>query len=168
MRNFWLLVLLLSSAATFALAGPNVDGATITNSGSTNAAGYTIRVWSNRNAAVSVRGPQRFVTTAPARTLQLDQDLTTRFFADLKAARANPGMPGHCMKSASFGTSTHVAWHDWTSFDLQCPPYGGAQGLLAQDVKLIESAANVNTMRRIPIPGNMRMIPTAAPEVTPS
>lgn len=168
MRKSWLLVLLFSSAAASALANPRVDGATITNSGSTNTAGYTIRVWSNRTADVLVRGPQRFGIAPAPRTLQLDQDLTARFFADLQAARENPGVPAHCMKSASFGTATHVAWHDWTSFDLQCPPYGGAQGLLAQDVKLIEAAANVGTVRRLPIPGGLRMIPTAAPEVTPT
>ena len=162
MKKRWLLAFLLSLATALASAAPQSDGALITNSGSTNTMGYVIKVWSNGGAEITMRG------MAP-RAFNLDDDVAARFFADVKAARSNPGSPQHCMKSASFGTSTSVAWHGWSSADLQCPPFTEPVGLLAQDVKLIQQAANIdNSIRRLPMPRDVRMIPTATPEVSPT
>lgn len=162
MKKRWLLALLLSSATSIAGATAQSDGAAITNSGSTNTLGYTIRVWSNGGADITMRG-------ATPRAFNLDDDLAGRFFTDVKAARDNPGSPSHCMKSASFGTSTSVTWHGWSSADLQCPPMTAPMNALAQDVRLIQQAANIDTkIRRFPLPHDLRMIPTAAPEVTPT
>jgi hypothetical protein len=162
MRNCLALVLVLSSAAAVSAAVLD-DGATISNSGSTNTLGYTIKVWTNGGAQITMSR-----TTAP-RPFTIDADLATRFFADVRAARANPGGGGHCMKSASFGTTTGVIWHNYNSVDLQCPPFSPAVAALAADVRLVEAAANIDTrLRRFPLPGGMRMIPTATPEVTPT
>ena len=161
--KFSFLVALVLVSVTALSAAPIRDGAVITNSGSTNTLGYSIKVWSGGDAAISMR------RGTAARAFRIDNDLATRFFNDVKAARANPGVPAHCMKSASFGTTTNVAWHNYTSFDLQCPPLSAAVATLAQDVKLIESAANIDTrLRRFPLPHDVRMIPTATPEVTPT
>lgn len=141
------------------------DGATIVNSGSTNTAGYTITVWSDGTATSLVRGassPTPF--TVPKETAE-------RFFSDVKAARGNGAQLQHCMKSASFGTRTVVQWHGWSSPDLQCPPFTPEVGALATDVQSLESAANIqpgSPLRRVPMPVEMRKIPTATPEVQPT
>ena len=162
MRNSWLLVLVLVSAAAVSAATSD-DGAVITNSGSTNTRGYAIKVWSNGNAQITMKG------SAATREFRIDDDLATRLFTDVKAARSNPGTAGHCMKSASFGTTTGITWHDYSSYDLQCPPLTSEVAALAQDVKLVETAANIDTrLQRFPVPHEVRMIPTATPEVTPT
>lgn len=160
MRNICLVVLVLASA-NVALAAETNDGAIIANSGSTNTLGYEIKLWSNGKAQITMNGG------AP-RAFRIDDDLASRFFSNLAAARANPGVSGHCMKSASFGTSTNVTWHGWSSFDLQCPPLSPAMMLLNTDVRQVQATANIDTRRRIRLPGDVRMIPTAAPEVTPT
>src|SRR5579863_1553733 len=124
MKRTWLLALLLTSTIAVAAAAFTSDGALITNSGSTNTRGYSIKVWSNAGAEITMRG-------GTARAFNLDDDLATRFFSDVKAARATPGTENHCMKSASFGTSTSVLWHGWNSWDLQCPPLNPAMTQLA-------------------------------------
>lgn len=128
--------------AVCAAAAPSVpsqpkDGASIVNSGSTNTAGYTIDVWSDGSAAVAYqnRTAKKSFTISPA--------LARQFFTDLKAARAGNPTAAHCMKSASFGTATHVRWHGWTSPDLDCPPNDKLTTALANDVGSIRSAGNV-------------------------
>lgn len=152
------LMLLASGLAS----GAERDGAVITNSGSTNTAGYAIKVWSDGSGEVSLRG-------GATRNIKVDVDLVNKFFADVKAARANPGRPGRCMKSASFGTTTSVLWHEYQSVDLQCPPFTTEVTALAADVRNIQSAANLaNPLQRIRLPLEPRKIPTATPEATPT
>ena len=97
----------------------------------------------------------------------------TKFFVDVKAARSNGQQLGHCMKSASFGTRTHVQWHGWTSPDLTCPPFTPQVGALAQDVSAIQSAAHVtgfmpgHLIRRT-LPPEMRKSSTPTPEAEPT
>lgn len=148
-------------AGTTALA-VGKDGAVITNSGSTNTAGYSIKVWSDGSGLIDLRG-------GGTRSIKLDVDLVAKFFADVKAARANPGSPGRCMKSASFGTTTSVLWHSYQSVDLQCPPFTMEVTALSADVRNIQAAANLaNPLRRIRLPLEPRKIPSATPEATPS
>ena len=163
--NPWLALVLAIAVGAVAQAAFSRDGATIENSGSTNTAPYSLKVWSNGNAA--------FVTRAGvARAFSVPISVTARFFRDVQAARSNPGTAGHCMKSASFGTSTYVLWHGWRSFDLSCLPRG-AQFALAADVRAIQSASGVtsNPPRRIPLmPGELRRapsIPSASPTPAP-
>lgn len=151
----------LALATGVALAAGK-DGATITNSGSTNTASYSIRVWSDGTGEVEFEGNA-------TRKIKLDVDLTAKFFTDVKAARGNPGSPGHCMKSASFGTATSVSWHNYESHDLQCPPFTPQVTALALDVRNIQAAANLaNPPRRIRVPMEPRKIPAATPEVSPT
>jgi hypothetical protein len=141
------------------------DSATIVNSGSTNTAGYTITLWSDGTATVQVRGAQAKPFTIPAKT-------ASRFFTDVKAASGDGGgQLQHCMKSASFGTSTIVQWHGWTSPDFQCPPFTPAVTALAQDVNAIQTAADImpgRPLHRIGLPGDLRKIPSPTPEVQPT
>jgi hypothetical protein len=118
-------------------AAPSRDGASIVDSGSTNTAGYTIDVWSDGSAAVA------YQNRTAKKSFTVSSSLAIRFFADLKAARGLSAPPAHCMKSASFGTSTHVHWHGWISPDLDCPPDGKLTTALVNDVSAIRSAGNV-------------------------
>ena len=156
---------ILAGALTFVATGAALaagkDGAVITNSGSTNTAGYTIKVWSDGSGEVSVRG-------GATREVKLD-DFAAKFFADVRAARRDPGTAGRCMKSASFGTTTTVQWHDYQSVDLQCPPFTTAVTALSADVRNIQAAANLAPPpNRIRVPLEPRKIPSATPEATPT
>jgi hypothetical protein len=118
------------------------DSAVIVDSGSTNTAGYTIEVGSDGAGLLTLQsrpgapapGPKKFAIAA---------SVASRFFADLKAARAAnvPGAP--CMKSASFGTSTHVSWQDWKSPDLDCPSQNPVLSAVIKDVNAIRAASGV-------------------------
>lgn len=154
-----------AALAIAAWAAPTRDGAVIRTSRSTNTAAYEIKVWSDGRAQlIQTEGPTSF-NIAPG--------LAKRFFADAAAGRANPGTPGHCMKSASFGTTTVVTWHRWTSSDLQCPPFSAPVTALAADVRAIQAAVKIGgPLHRIPLPREPRMTPrmnpTPSPEVSPT
>ena len=150
-------------APAFSLADAPRDFATIRNSGSTNTAGFTIIVRSDATGSASVQA------TTP-KAFGVPNDLSARFFSDLHAAANTVAPVTHCMKSASFGTSTIVQWHGWTSPDLQCPPFSASLSALANDVNAIEAAAGITAQvhRRIGLPPDLRKIPTPAPEVQPS
>jgi hypothetical protein len=150
-------------APALSVAAAQRDFATIRNSGSTNTAGFTITIWSDAGGSASVQGATPMPFAVP-------DDLRARFFADLHTASNDVAAATHCMKSASFGTSTFVQWHEWSSPDLQCPPFSASLGALASDVHAIEAAAGITTLvhRRIGLPPDLRKIPTATPEVQPT
>ncbi len=156
-----LTVAAVAGLAIAAAAAPRLDGAHIQTSRSTNTRAYVIKVWSDGGAQFILDGgtPVHFSVT---------KQLAARFFRDVVAARANPGTPGHCMKSASFGTTTTVLWHDYTSVDLQCPPLTPAVAALNADVKEITALVNTHGVlpRRIPLPREPRMTPKPAPTPT--
>ena len=144
------IVAALAIASCVAAASP--DTAMIVNSGSTNSYGYSITVRSDGNATATlqVRGAAAGTTkafTIPAATVE-------RFFADLAAARKGNATTSPCMKSASFGTSTHITWQGWVSPDLSCPPSGALGQALDADVDAIRKAAGISAMplRQTPIP----------------
>jgi hypothetical protein len=139
------------------------DGAVIVNSGSTNSAGYSIALWSDATVQASIQGQAAAVRSLP-------RDLADRFFADVRAARTDAAPPSHCMKSASFGSTTTVGWHGWRSPDLQCPPFSASLRALASDVRAIESAAGIPSapIRRVRLPLEPRKIPETPPEVSPT
>ena len=122
-------------------AAPSRDGATIVDSGSTNTSGYTIAVWSDGSARVTYQNHMGTVATPKPFTISLS--LAARFFADLEAARDGKAAAQHCMKSASFGTSTYVHWHGWTSPDLDCPPNDKLTTSVLHDVSAIRAAGKV-------------------------
>jgi hypothetical protein len=152
------------TTVTVSSAAPRLDGAVILKSASTNTAAVTIKIWSDGH------GQLELANAAP-KTFQVSQSMTRQFFTDVRTARSNPGTPGHCMKSVSFGTSTVVKWHNYTSVDLQCPPFSDAVTALARDAQSIEQAAGIGTTV-IPHPGYMRRTPiegpsTPTPKATP-
>jgi hypothetical protein len=163
MRNRLLFTLIMLVAAPALSTAAQRDGATIHNSGSTNTAGFTIAIWSDGTGNVSMQNGN-------PRAVVISDDLTTRFFTDLQAARTENAPPSHCMKSASFGTTTSVAWHGWQSPDLQCPSSSPNMSALAKDVQAIEAAvgAGAGTPRRIGLPPDLRKNPPATPEVQPT
>jgi hypothetical protein len=164
MRKGLLFTLIIFTVApALSIAAAQRDFATIRNSGSTNTAGFTITVWSDATGSASVQG-------ATPHTFGVPNDLSARFFADLRAAQNDATTPTHCMKSASFGTSTFVQWHGWSSPDLQCPPFSPSLGALASDVNAIEGAAGITTQlrHRIGLPPDIRKIPTPTPEEQPT
>ena len=116
-------LLLVPAVLMLFAAMPVRDGATIENSGSTNVHGWSVKVWSDGTVAGGT-GP------VPA-------ELAARFFSDLRTAKATPPSPPEgCLKSASFGTATTVAYHGWRSPDLQCPVPAGIVPL-QRDVQAI-------------------------------
>ncbi len=119
------------------------DGATIVNSGSTNFTGYTIDVRSDGSASARTSNRSVDALSTP-KPFTLDAATTKRFFADLAAARADKALTEACMKSASFGSTTRVTWHDWTSPDLTCPAGNAAGAALVHDVQAIAAASGVS------------------------
>lgn len=117
-----------------------LDLAVIVNSGSTNAAGFKIEVWSDGSASITMTS--RGGTTSSA-AKSFTAPSYKQFFADLEAARKGNAVTVPCMKSASFGTSTHITWQDWTSPDLDCPPKDALGEALVRDVQMIRDAAGV-------------------------
>ncbi|MHB8144110.1 MAG: hypothetical protein ACYDEW_00510 [Vulcanimicrobiaceae bacterium] len=138
------------------------DGAVIRNSGSTNFLGYTVKVWSDGQVWASATGRDGAPVGRP-RTARAGTELVERFFADVQAARDGHATGTPCMKSASFGSTTTVLWHEWTSPDLSCPGGDRLTRVLRSDVLGIESAAGVSTLTR----GTVRL-PINEPRRKPS
>lgn len=159
------LAILAALTCAVLAATPQRDGAVILNTGSTNSAGYTIKLWSDGSA-------QYAIVRGPIKAFSVPEALADRFFTDVKAARANGRQLQHCMKSVSFGTRTIVRWHGWISPDLQCPPFTAPVAVLAQDVSAIQSDARIQPgapfRRIIRLPNDLRKIPTPTPEGTPT
>ena len=88
--------------------------AVIVNSGSTNVAGYTLRVRDDGWTTLEQAGATQHK--------RVDKALAARFFADLRAAGPLGALPrAMCMKSTSFGSVTTVAYRGARSPDLSCP-----------------------------------------------
>jgi hypothetical protein len=134
------------------LTNHTLDGATIANSGSTNAAGWTIQIRSDGQGTVMGR---RF-SIAP--------ETAMRFLRDARLARDAHVAGRGCMKSVSFGTRLNVTYHGWTSPDLSCPPSSTPLAELAHDTQAIVSAAQPPvSLRRIRLPLEPRRAPTSPP-----
>jgi FtsP/CotA-like multicopper oxidase with cupredoxin domain len=136
-------ILAALAVASFVAAAPR-DNAVIVNSGSTNSMGYSIDVWSDGTASVTL---QRHGSAAGTpKPFTVAADTTKRFFADLAAARKGNVATVPCMKSVSFGTSTHVHWQGWVSPDLTCPPKDSLGEALVNDVEAIRKASGISAM----------------------
>ncbi len=120
------------------------DGAVIVDSGSTNTAGYRIEIWSDGAATVALH--RRAAAPGAPQPFSVGADVTARFFADLKAAKAANMTGSPCMKSASFGTTTRVSWHGWTSPDLDCPSENALLNAVIHDVNLIRAASGIGSL----------------------
>ena len=113
--------------------------ATIVDSGSTNTAGYTLVVAPDGAATVAQDGIAQPKVVAAAQAHWL--------FAKLREAEPVDSLGGgHCMKSASFGTSTVVTWHARTSSDLSCDENPASRELL-RTIRVIARQLAVATFR---------------------
>lgn len=122
------------------VAAAATDTAVIVNSGSTNMSGYKITIASDGNGSMTPQNRGGTPTGQP-KTFTIPAASASRFFGDLAAARAAKLATEPCMKSASFGSTTHVTWQGWTSPDLDCPPQGPASSALVKDVDEIRKAS---------------------------
>ncbi|HTX60195.1 MAG TPA: hypothetical protein VMH02_11045 [Verrucomicrobiae bacterium] len=136
---------------TFALAAAAAAGAdaagsaTIVNSGSTNFAGWKIAVTPAGAATLVIarRGvPEAGATPKP---FAVSAAVAAQFFKDLAAAKAQGASVEPCMKSASFGSTTHVTWGSWSSPDLSCPPASDTATALSADIDAIRKASGLDT-----------------------
>lgn len=121
---------------------PKTSGeALIVNSGSTNRAGYRLRVYAGGWTALQ-QGD------VPIRK-RVPRALIEHFFADLEAAGPLDKLPAaRCMKSASFGSSTQVGYRGTMSPDLGCPSPSVAARALAVDADALAAAAGVSMLPR--------------------
>jgi len=127
------------------VAASPTDTAVIVNSGSTNSYGYTIQVASDGKGSLTLK--QRSGATAGTpKSFTLSAATTARFFADLAAARKGNAKAASCIKSASFGSSTHVTWQGWQSPDLSCPAADSLGDALVHDIDAIRQAAGISEL----------------------
>jgi hypothetical protein len=148
--------------ACVALARTQPDGAVIRNTGSTNFSGYTIKVWSDgRTSSVHSNRGGRSLDQPVAGTLP--QTLVAQFFNDLRTALHAHPVAETCMKSASFGTTTVVQYHGWTSPDLEC---GGDGHVIAlgSDAKKIAAQLHVQSVQS----HRIRMLPNEPRRTEPT
>jgi hypothetical protein len=160
-----------------ALAAGGRDGISIHNYGSTNFTGYTIQVWTDGTASYSysTRIGQQIEQPQSA---HIDPALVRKLIDDASAAKNGGAIGGACMKSASFGTTTVVQYHGWTSPDVECPG-GGFVIALGSDAKKIVAALKIqpkNYHQIRMLPNEPRRVPSepapgqasATPEPNPS
>jgi len=121
---------------------PDAPGeALIVNSGSTNTAGYRLRVYADGTTTLQ-QGD------VPIRK-HVSAELVGRFFADLRAAGPLDRLPStFCMKSASFGSSTRVGYRGATSPDVSCPSSNASVRALGIDASALAGAAGVSIVPR--------------------
>jgi hypothetical protein len=128
---------------------PTAPGeALIVNSGSTNRAGYRLRVHADGTAAL--QRIERSMSSEQAVPIekQLSTTLVKRFFADLQAAGPLDQLTApHCMKSASFGSVTQIGYLGKMSPDVSC---GGPSAMhaLQIDADALAGAAGVSMLSR--------------------
>ena len=151
----------LALLAFAACSASEPDRATIVNSGSTNFTGYTIEVRSDGSASAQVSNRGAAAADSTPKPFRLDAATTKQFFTDLAAARSANAIGGSCMKSASFGSTTRVTWHDWTSPDLSCSAGNATGAALSRDVQTIEAAGGIST-------GPRRAFGPVMPEPSPA
>ncbi|HEX3463678.1 MAG TPA: hypothetical protein VHS78_06445 [Candidatus Elarobacter sp.] len=115
--------------------------ALIVNSGSTNRAGYRLRVYADGTTALQ-QGD------VPIKK-RVSATLVARFFADLKAAGPLDRLQtAHCMKSASFGSTTQIGYRGVMSPDVSCPAGSDIVRALSIDATALADAAGVSMLPR--------------------
>jgi hypothetical protein len=122
--------------------------ALIVNSGSTNRAGYRLRVYADGTTALQQGDPSTGSGLALPMKKSVPMALVKQFFADLKAAGPLDQMiSARCMKSASFGSTTRIGYLDKMSSDVSCPG-GPAMRKLQVDAGALADAAGVSMLPR--------------------
>jgi len=98
--------------------------ALIVSSGSTNSPGFRIVV-ERSGSAIYTPVPRKSDTQAKSRSLKLPAALVKRLYSDLDAGKPLAELRGgHCMKSASFGSSLTIEFEGDKTPDLSCPDQG--------------------------------------------
>lgn len=130
--------------------------AEILDSGSTNTAGFRIVIDRSGQADYKVtprkNAPQTEARGANKRR-QLSRELVDRFYSDLNAAQPFSSLPDqHCMKSASFGTTTSIEFAGEKTPDLNCGDGGDAklQAIIrdaSEIIKLFRTNEDVTPLR---------------------
>lgn len=116
---------------SLSLSPEEQDTAVIMGSGSTNTAGFRIRVersgLAEYTSAPRKYGAQRGDKPNTKRQ-QLSRDLADRFYSDLEAAKPISSLPEQrCMKSASFGSTLVIEFGGQRTPDLSCGDGGNAK-----------------------------------------
>ncbi len=131
------------TAVSTQAAGASGQIASIVNSGSTNAPGYTITVAADGSSTTSLNAhvPE---------SGHIDAALATKFYADLASAVPLQNLPAvGCMRSASFGSSTVIFWRGARTPDLSCAQ-NDIERTLAADAAAIVRALDIKTTRDKP------------------
>jgi hypothetical protein len=119
----WVAVVIAVGGLSLPLAAfsPAADSAVIVNSGSTNSAGFRIRVEHSGSAEYTETSPRpNSQPVTPARRIVPDA-LVQRLYSDLEAAQPLASLPRpRCMKSASFGTRLTIELGGPETPDLTC------------------------------------------------
>ncbi len=114
--------------------------AVITNSGSTNSAGYTLVIVPDGSATVRQYEGVTKATVAGAQTRWL--------FGRLRSAGPLDSLGlERCMKSASFGSRTTIAWNGSTTGDVSCSDDDASRELV-RTINVIVTQLAVPTLRR--------------------
>jgi hypothetical protein len=143
-----------TSGAVASLPTPGPNDVVVENSGSTNTFGYRILVRPDATVYVLQNG-------AIHRTIADKADVT-HFLAAVKAAGPLSAMTsGHCMRSASFGSSTRITYAGESTGDLTCGAGPAAQDLAAQAQAIVQDVG-------IPRFRSFRSFPLPRPAVTAS
>ncbi|CAF1177079.1 unnamed protein product [Rotaria sp. Silwood1] len=123
-----ILCIIFAIFVTFVSSNTGNNIVRITNSGSTNTAGYVIEL--QRDGLVKWTVAPRFrpiLTTTPStstaqNSIQLSATRTNNIFQAVEQALPfNQYPPIFCIKSVSFGTTLHVAYNGQQTPDLSCP-----------------------------------------------
>ncbi|CAF0806133.1 unnamed protein product [Rotaria sordida] len=124
----------------------------ITNSGSTNTAGYVIELYRNGLVkwTVAPRHHPSFSTTPNSTTaqnsIQLSLFRTNNIFQAVEQASPfNQYEPIFCIKSVSFGTKLHVTYNEQQTPDLNCPQRDQRLIVLSKSINELITDLHINT-----------------------
>lgn len=120
---------------------------TITRTGSTNTVGFEVIVEETGSASIQ---PQ----AQAVRHVKLSSSTAAEFTKNVAAGPLSALPAGHCMKSASFGSSLFITRGDDRSPDLSCPnqPDSRAASLKkqAEDIlRAAQKASGVHAMKQV-------------------
>jgi len=148
------MISLIIFAILFTFASSSNEGniIKITNSGSTNTAGYVIELQRNGHVKWTVARRRVFIDpTTPSSTtgqnsIQLPSLRTNAIFqAAEDASPFNQYPHSSCGKSVSFGTTLYVTYNGQETPDISCPIKDAKLALFSEKIHELISDLNINT-----------------------
>ncbi len=136
-----------SSGSVASLPTPGPNDVIVENSGSTNTFGYRILIRPDATVYVLQNGTMHRTTANLADV--------AHFLAAVKAAGPLSAMTsGHCMRSASFGSSTHITYQGESTGDVTCGAGPAAQDLAAEAQTIVQDVGipRFRSFRTFPMP----------------